>query len=93
MVQTRLYRLFLQKAYFEKGMSEISVLRYAVLGGYLFGFWEGVAFTLATMAGCWVLGRFMYKKGIVLVEAEIGNQFNRFTLEMRERVKKRNTFK
>ncbi len=89
MVRTRLYRLLIQKAYFEKGMSEISVFRYALLGGYLFGFWEGLAITLGTGVACWALGRIIYKKGIILLEGEIGNQFNRFQIELREKNKKK----
>jgi hypothetical protein len=92
-VQTKRYRFMLHKVYFEKGNTIASVFRYVFLGLFLVDFSTGLISTMVYGVLCWLMGKFWFSKkyGISLaeIEAEIGNQFNKFQQEMREKVVKK----
>lgn len=99
-IHSRRYRLFLQKMYFEKGNSMMSIAKYIFVaplanvittGSYT----EGIVSIVLYGVLAWIIGRVMYQRvktkgenkiSLTEIEAEIGNQFNKFQQEMREQI-------
>ena len=84
----RLYRTILWKAYFDKGWSLTSYIKYAIA---LFGLASldvkstmiiGIIYGLA----CLVLGRIWFKYKLIETENEIGNIFNPFQKQVRQKL-------
>lgn len=88
LVKSRWYRIFVLEAYMNAGMAKLGILRYSVFGAFMAdlsgGFWYMVIYALAA----YVIGRTMYKKGLIFIQAEVGNRFNKFQQELREFSKK-----
>jgi hypothetical protein len=86
------YKFCLWKAYFEKGYSLTSYLKYVIL---LFGLLEGIktqeiTYTLIVAVlyifACFFLGWAWYHYGIIESEIEVTNNFNLFVKEMRKEI-------
>ncbi len=83
------YKFLLQKAYFDKGWSFASFLRYAiVLTGLAEGFaTQSMKFTLLIgvvyAICCYLFGRYFFKHGWIKAEHEVTNQFNLIMREIR----------
>ena len=84
---TKGYKFCLYKAYFEKGYSITSILKYMIA---LFGI-SSLNVKLTLLAGfgyaifCFFLGWWWYKYRFITAELEVQNQFNLFVKEMRNR--------
>jgi len=86
------YNLCLIKAYFDKGLSLMNYptkalmvigigiaikefpTKYLILASILYGFL------------CFMIGFVWYKSGLIMAEAEVGNQYNLFQKEMRKKI-------
>jgi hypothetical protein len=79
----------MQKAYFDKGVGITAYLKYFIAFFALAS--QEVMTTLIITLGyaifCYIFGFFWYKYGWTIVEAEIGNNFNLFVLEMRKKIR------
>lgn len=92
-IHSRRYRFLLQKTYFERGNSLMSVLKYVFLVPLLSSYEEGLLSILAYGLVAWILGRLWYSRkfgtSLQEIESEIGNQFNKFQQELRVFSKKK----
>lgn len=82
------YKFALHKAYFDRGYSITNYIKYIIA---LFGLSSlNVKLTLffgfIYAIACYFVGRIWYKKGIMIAEVEVGNQFNKFVKEMRRKI-------
>lgn len=83
------FRLLMWRRYFEQGLSITSYLKYMVA---FFGvssqdvratMFLGIGYAI----GCFALGYWWYRYGWIDMDTEIGNRFNLFVKEMREKIK------
>ena len=86
------YKFMLLKAYFEKGYSLTSYIKWVIA---IFGITtQAVITTLIGMflygVSCFFIGWVWYKYDFVVAEHEVSNQFNLFQREMRKKLKNRN---
>jgi len=87
----RLWRPLVAKAYFDKGMGELSIVKYAValfaikIPSSKYAILAGVGYVIF----CYIFGRWCYNHKVVEIEQEIGNMFNPFVREMREKYNNR----
>ena len=88
LVQTKLYRFLLQVKYTEFGINKMSYLRYSVFGVLLADLQWGTIYMAIFGFFGYLIGRFWYRRGLIYLDAEIGNQFNKFQQELREFSKK-----
>ena len=79
------YRLFVLEAYVNAGNAKLGILRYSVFGAFMADFQGGIVYMAAYALAAYIIGRTMYKKGLIYIQAEVGNQFNRFQQELRHR--------
>ncbi len=89
MKEYTIYRILLQKAYFERGNSWLSYLRYFSLSTFLISLEIGFIANVIYAFSAYVIGRTLYHKGIVEIENEISNNFNRLALELRKNMAKK----
>ena len=91
------YKLALHKAYFDQGYGLLSYPKYILIlsgiGSLLIT--EGQSTLMVTIlgigigVGCYFVGRWCFKSGLVVAMREVSNQYNAFVHEMRNHVKKR----
>ena len=85
----RCFRPLIAKAYFDKGygLTHYFFKLVAVFG--LTTQLTEATFTVLFLysVGCYVLGRYWYNSKLIETEVEIGNIFNPFVREMREKIK------
>lgn len=83
------YRLLLQKAYFEKGygLTNYFFKLVAIFGLTSSLLKETFIILFFYTFICYLLGRYWFKHDWIELEAEVGNQYNMFQREMRERFK------
>ena len=89
MIKPKYYTFALHKAYFDRGYSITNYIKYGIA---LFGISSlNVKATMIIAACyavlCYVVGVVWYHKGLVMAEAEVGNQYNLFQKQMREKFK------
>lgn len=84
------FKFLLHKAYFDKGMSFTSYIKYMI--AYFGAASQDVETTLligvAYAVFCYFFGFFFYKWGFIAAEYEIGNAYNLFVREVRKKLKK-----
>lgn len=89
----KLYNLCLHKAYFEKGYSLTSYVKYLIA---LFGL-SSLNVRLTMILGliyalsCYLIGFVWYYFGFIEAEIEVSNRFNLFVKEVRRKIKKKST--
>ena len=81
------YRFLLAKAYFDKGFALLNYFKYAlalvlVKIDLTTGFIVGAIYAVV----CYIIGRLWYKAHLIDTELEIGNIFNPFQREVREKL-------
>jgi len=81
------FRFCLHKAYLDTGMGLTNYLKYVIA---LFGIATSNVKTTLIIAffyviACYFIGRWWYKSKMKLAEVEVGNQFNLFVKQMREK--------
>lgn len=82
------FRLLMWKRYFDQGLSTTSYLKYLVA---FFGASSknvGATMIVSVVFGiaCFVIGWWWYRYGLIEIDTEIGNRFNYFVKEMREKI-------
>jgi len=87
LLKTRAYWFFRQYAYFNEGLGKLSILRYSMFGAYFLDFIIGLYFMLGYGVVCYIVGFFVYKLGLPIPQAEVGNQFNLLAKELRKTMK------
>ena len=87
LIQTYWYRIFVLEAYINAGMNKLGILRYSVFGFFMADFQGGFIYMVVYAFASYIIGRTMYKKGLIYIQAEVGNQFNKFQQELRQKVK------
>ena len=88
--ESRRFKIILHKAFFDKGYGILGYLKYLIA---FFGFASGdwittILLGIIYVPACYVAGRLWYAKGLATAEMEVGNQFNKFVIEMRKSIKK-----
>ena len=86
--ELRGYRFVLHKAYFDKGMSLTSYVKYLIA---FFGVASSDVKLTLIIAGfyavfCYFLGLVWFKYRMIDAETEVGNRFNPFVKEMRQEI-------
>ncbi len=87
LLHSRWFRLFVLEAYMNAGFAKMGILRYSVFGAFMADFQGGFVYMVAYAVAAYMIGRWMYKKGLIFIQAEVGNQFNRFQKELRSNSK------
>ena len=88
------YRVLLHKAFFGKGQSILSEFKvqYLIVALAIVDIASSILGILIFGIGSYVIGRLWYSRirgaSLTEIEAEVGNQFNKFQQEMREIYKK-----
>lgn len=85
----KFYKFALHKAYFDRGYGITNYIKYAIA---LFGLSSLNVKTTMIAAGiyavlCYFVGVFWYRKGLVIAESEVANQYNLFQKQMRAKFK------
>lgn len=84
------FRFLMLKRYFEQGYNITGYIKYVIA---LFGISSlNVSTTMALGFGyaifCFAVGYWWYRYGFIEIDTEIGNRFNYFVNEMRDKIKK-----
>lgn len=85
------YKICLHKSYFERGLSITNWFKYpfAIIGVTNYAVSNNVNLTAFLLVfyfiSCYLLGWAWFNKGFALAEAEVGNQYNEFVKEMRNK--------
>ena len=82
------YKFCLLKAYFEKGYGLTNYIKYliALFGLSSLNVKSTLIMALFYAVGCFILGYYWFRFGVIEAEIEVGNQFNHFVKEMRKKV-------
>ena len=88
-MKMRFYKIALMKAWFDKGANLLTYPRYLI---YMFGIasrdiWATMLIGLVYGISCFLLGALSYKYGFTEAEAEVGNQYNLFQKQLRNKLK------
>ncbi len=85
----KLYKFCLLKAYFDKGYQILSYVKFIIAVVGIASLNVKLVIILGLIFGilCFAVGWGWYKFGFVLAEAEVGNRFNLFVREMREKLR------
>lgn len=92
-LETKFYKILLWKAYFDKGFSLLSYLKYILVIVGFGAVFQGVSLWIILEVGfayaiiCLLLGRLWFGLKLINIEIEINNKVNPFVQEMRERFK------
>ena len=83
------YIICLHKAYFDKGMSVTNYIKYIIVAfGAVFRSMNGtIIFAAAYGLFCYLFGMYWYKSGFIFADKEVGNLFNLFQREVRNKLK------
>lgn len=98
MKETKIYKILLWKAYFDKGFGLLNYVKYILAVAGVSAAFNGIEIKTIVIIGviygivCLILGRLWFHYKLVDMEAEIQNKINPFQREIREHLKKR-TFK
>ena len=84
------YRLLLHKSYFDKGLGLTNYAKYLIAFFALASqdIKNTLIFTLIYCVVCYFLGMTWYKTGWTIIETEVGNDYNLFVIEMRNKKRK-----
>lgn len=83
------FKLLLWKAYFDKGLGLTYYFKYLIAFGGIFKFIDGktAIFTgIIYLFSCFILGWLWYNFGLIDVENEVGNIYNPFQREVRQKL-------
>lgn len=83
------FKLLLYKRYFEQGYSITGYIKYVIALFGLSSLNVGVtmAFGVLYAVACFAIGYWWYRYGLIDVDTEIGNRFNYFVREMRDKIR------
>jgi len=87
-LNSRAYWLLFRLRYLDYGVAKFSYLRYTVFGSFILGGEIGIIYSVIFGILAYILGWYAYMKGLPVVEAEMGNQFNLLSKQLRKNIRR-----